>query len=152
MPSTSCGLVTRRCSQLKRPSIRRTIWLYAPISTKKGSIAFSRHTLTHTLNFYQVCHSIENGRCWAFLRWIRGKSQRQILPGWSSIATNVTRYQTCCEWQFFVSQITPNKRKTTRKSTKMVEIMLKYKPSVPPPDFEPESTTQNRITTGLNDG
>ena len=34
----------------------------------------------------------------------------------------------------------------------MVEIMLKYKPSVPPPDSEAESTTQNKTTADLNDG
>ena len=43
-----------------------------------------------------VSRSIKNGRCCAFLRRTRGKSRQQIFPGCSSIATNVTRYQTCC--------------------------------------------------------
>ena len=37
------------------------------------------------------------------LRWTWGKSQRQVLLAWSSIAANVSCYQICCGWQFRLS-------------------------------------------------
>jgi len=52
---------------------------------------------------YDYGRSVKNGRCWTFLRWTWGKSQQQVLPGSSSIASNVACYQICCGWQFCFS-------------------------------------------------
>jgi len=54
--------------------------VYFPTSPKRcfcTTLQNRKTKITHTLNFYQVCHgfgrSVENWRCWAFLRWTRVK-------------------------------------------------------------------------------
>jgi len=52
-----------------------------PCKTDKSSTIASFHSLS-----YDYSCSVENGHCWAFLRWTWVKSQRQVLPECSSIA------------------------------------------------------------------
>jgi len=82
---------------------------------------------------YDYGRSVENGHCWAFLCWTWSKRQRQVLAGCSSIAANITCYQTCCGDNFVFQQDSA----PVHRARDTIELLQRETPNFISPELWP---------------